>query len=59
VAFWFDFSSNAWAPLQEIIVTGLENTKESEGTELAVDLVQGSILQNYISAENVWDNFLS
>jgi neutral trehalase len=44
----FDFS-NAWAPLQEIIVSGLENTKETEGEQLAVDLVQKWVKNNYVA----------
>ena len=43
------FFSNAWAPLQEIIVTGLENTKETEGEELAKKLVQKWVKNNYVA----------
>ena len=43
------FCSNAWAPLQEIIVTGLENTKETEGQELAKNLVQKWVKNAYVA----------
>ena len=42
-------SSNNWPPLQEIVVTGLENTGEAKGKELAKELAQKWIKNVYVS----------
>ena len=44
----WDFS-NAWAPLQEIIITGLENTKHPMAIELAKDLAKKWMENVYVS----------
>lgn len=44
----WDFS-NAWAPLQELIVTGLENVQDSRAKELARDLVDNWVKNVYAS----------
>ena len=44
-----NFCSNAWAPLQELIVTGLENTKDDAAKKLALDLVQKWVKNNYVT----------
>ena len=46
----WDFS-NAWAPLQEIIVTGLENTGDAKALEVAKDLVSKWVQNVYVSYE--------
>ncbi len=43
------FHSNAWPPLQEIIVTGLENSGESDGQALALELVKKWVKNTYVS----------
>ena len=44
----WDFS-NAWAPLQELIVTGLENANTTKAKELAHDLVDNWVMNVYAS----------
>ena len=50
-SFFFHSLSNAWPPLQEIIVTGLENTGEAKALEIAKQLVKKWIKNVYVSYE--------
>ncbi len=45
------FSSNAWAPLQELLVTGLENAGTDEAKELAFNIAEKWIYQNWATYE--------
>ena len=40
---------NAWPPLQELLVTALENTGDAEAQELALELVKKWVLNNWTS----------
>ncbi len=40
-------SSNAWAPLQELLVTGLENAGTPEAKKLALKIARKWIYQNW------------
>ena len=44
----WDFG-NAWAPLQELIVTGLKNTKDPKADRLALELVHKWVKNVYVS----------
>ena len=41
--------SNAWAPLQELLVTGLENTGDPEASSMALELARKWVKQNWLS----------
>eukprot|EP00095_Tigriopus_kingsejongensis_P003748 maker-scaffold911_size81771-snap-gene-0.16 protein:Tk03748 transcript:maker-scaffold911_size81771-snap-gene-0.16-mRNA-1 annotation:"hypothetical protein DAPPUDRAFT_314347" len=41
--------SNAWPPLQELIVTGLENTGNKEASDLALELVRRWVKNIFVS----------
>ncbi len=45
----FTHFRNAWPPLQEILVTALENTGDPEGQALALDLVKKWVKNNYMT----------
>ena len=45
----FPLCSNAWPPLQEIIVTGLENTGDAKALDIAKKLVEKWLRNVYVS----------
>ena len=46
---YFPLCSNAWPPLQEIIVTGLENTGDAKALDIAKKLVEKWLRNVYVS----------
>lgn len=43
------FFSNAWPPLQELLISGLSNTGDPEAAELAFDLAQKWVRNNWLT----------
>ena len=52
IKYSLSFLSNAWAPLQELIVTGLENTENAKAIKIAEKLVDRWLKNIYKSYED-------
>ena len=48
-AILFPNSSNAWPPLQELLITGLTNTGDPVAEELALELAQKWVRNNWVA----------
>ena len=45
----FHLCSNAWPPLQEVVITALENTGEPDAAQMALDIVKKWMKNNWLS----------